>query len=105
MERISTIGSAICLVAHPLLILAYWLTYPAYGKLAGDDIIRAVDRDPSMTALSDVFAFLGAVLAVPADLALARVRQRQAPRLSWLGATLSAVGWIAVTATLMTDVL
>jgi hypothetical protein len=46
MERIRTFGSAACLVAHPLLILAYWLTYPAYGKLAGDDILRAVDRDP-----------------------------------------------------------
>ena len=105
MERVRTIASAACLVAHPLLILAYWLTYPAYGKLAGDDIIRAVDRAPSMTALSDVFAFLGAVLAVPAYLVLMGVLQKQSPRLAWLGGTLSAVGWIAVTVTLMTDVL
>jgi hypothetical protein len=105
MERIRAIGSAVCLVAHPLLILAYWLTYPAYGMLAGDDIIRAVDRDASMTALSDVFAFLGAVVAVPAYLLLIRVLHTRAPRLSWLGGTLSAAGWIAVTATLMTDVL
>jgi hypothetical protein len=105
MERARTFGSAVCLVAHPLLILAYWLTYPAYGKLAGDDIIRAVDRDPSMTALSDVFAFLGAVLAVPAYLALVAVLRSRTPRLAWLGGTLSAIGWIAVTVTLMTDVL
>jgi hypothetical protein len=58
-----------------------------------------------MTALSDVFAFLGAVLAVPAYLVLVRVLHTQAPRLAWLGGTLSVVGWIAVTVTLMTDVL
>jgi hypothetical protein len=105
MERTRTIASAACLVAHPLLILAYWLTYPAYGKLAGDDIIRAVDRHSSMTAVSDVFGFLGAVLAVPAYLVVMNVLRKQTPRLAWLGGTLSAVGWIAVTATLMTDVL
>jgi hypothetical protein len=55
MERIRTLVSAGSLVASPLLLLAYWLTYPAYGEFAGDEIIREVDRAPAMTAVSDVF--------------------------------------------------
>jgi Domain of unknown function (DUF4386) len=105
MIRARTILSAGSLVASPLLLLAYWLTYPAYGELAGDKVIQAVNREPSMTALSDVFAFLGAFLAVPASLALIRVLRRPTPRLAWVGGSLSVVGWIAVTALLMTDVL
>ena len=105
MKRAGRILSAGSLVASPLLLLAYWLTYPAYGELAGDKVIQSVNREPSMTALSDVFAFLGASLAVPASLALMRVLRRPAPRLAWVGGSLSVVGWIAVTALLMTDVL
>jgi hypothetical protein len=105
MERGRAIGSAVCLVASPLLVLAYWLTYPAYGELHGDDVLRAVDHDPSRTALADVFGLLGALLAVTASLVLMRVLARSAPRLAWLGGCLSVVGWISVTALLMTDVL
>ena len=42
---------------------------------------------------------------MPAYVVLMGVLRRQAPRLAWLGGTLSAVGWIAVRVTLMTDVL
>jgi hypothetical protein len=105
MERIRALGSAGSLVASPLLILAYWLAYPAYGELAADDILRAVDREPSMTAVSDVFMALGALLAVPASLALMRVLRGSTPRLAFLGGTLSVVGWIAVEVLLMTDVI
>jgi len=105
MDRIRTLGSAGSLVASPLLVLAYWLTYPAYGELAGDDILRAVDREPSMTAVSDVFVALGALLAVPASLALMRVLRGSTPRLAFIGGALSVVGWIAVEVLVMTDVI
>lgn len=104
MERIRTLISAGSLVASPLLLLAYWLTYPAYGEFAGDTIIREVDRAPVMTAVSDIFILLGAVLAVPMSLTLMRVLHGAAPRLALLGGVLSAVGWIAVTALVMVDV-
>jgi hypothetical protein len=104
MERTRALVSAGSLVASPLLVMAYWLTYPAYGELAGDDIIREVDRAPTMTAFSDVFIALGAVLAVPMSLTLMRVLRGTSPRLALLGGSLSVVGWIAVTALVMTDV-
>ena len=104
MERTRTLVSASSLVASPLLILAYWLTYPAYGELAGDAIIREIDRAPTMTAVSDVFIALGGVLAVPMSLALMRALRGTTPRLALLGGSLSVVGWIAVTALVMTDV-
>jgi hypothetical protein len=104
MERIRTLVSAGSLVASPLLLLAYWLTYPAYGEFGGDAIIREVDQAPVITAVSDVFILLGAILAVPMSLALIGALQGAAPRLALLGGTLSAVGWIAVAALVMTDV-
>ena len=104
MERFRQILFATSLVASPLLILAYWLTYPAYGELGGEGVIRTVSRDPSMTALSDAFAFLGALLAIPASLALIRVLRRATPNLALLGGSLYLVGWVAVSILLMTDV-
>ena len=104
MERIRTLVSVGSLVASPLLLLAYWLTYPAYGEFAGDEIIRQVDRAPAMTAVSDVFITLGALLAVPMSLALMQVLRGATPRLALLGGSLSLIGWVAVTALVMTDV-
>ena len=105
MERLRRIGSAGSLVAAPLLVLGYFLTYPAYGELSGAKILEAVNRDPSMTALSDGFALLGALLGVPMSLALMAVLREPTPRLALSGGVLSAVGWIAVFSLLMTDVL
>lgn len=104
MERIRTLVSAGSLVASPLLLLAYWFIYPAYGEFAGDEIIRQVDRAPVMTAVSDVFITLGALLAVPMSLALMRVLRGATPRLALLGGSLSLIGWVAVTALVMIDV-
>jgi hypothetical protein len=104
MERIRTLVSAGSLVASPLLVLAYWLTYPAYGVFGGDEIIREVDRAPVQTSVSDIFITLGAVLAVPMSLALMRALRGPAPRLALLGGTLSVIGWIAVAVLVMTDV-
>ena len=58
-----------------------------------------------MTAVSDVFAFPGAILFVPASLTLMRVLGSSSPELALVGGSLSAVGWIAVSSLLMTDVL
>lgn len=104
MERFRKILFASSLVASPLFILAYWLTYPAYSQLAGEAVIKTVSRDPSMTALSDAFAFLGALLAVPASLALIRVLRKATPNLALLGGSLNLAGWVAVSILLMTDV-
>ncbi len=87
-----------------MFILAYWLTYPAYGELSGEGIIRTVARDPSMTAVSDAFAFVGALLAIPASLALIRVLRKATPNLALLGGSLNLLGWVAVSILLMTDV-
>ena len=103
MERIRTLVSAGSLVASPLLLLTYWLTYPAYGEFGGDAIIREVDQAPVMTAVSDVFIVLGAILAVPMSLSLMQVLQGAASRTALLGGALSVVGWIAVTALVMVD--
>jgi hypothetical protein len=104
MERFRRIFFATSLVASPLFILAYWLTYPAYGELAGESVIRTVSRDPSMTAVSDAFALMGALLAVPASLALIRVLRKATPNLALLGGSLNLLGWVAVSILLMTDV-
>ena len=103
MDRTRTLVSAGSLVASPLLLLTYWLTYPAYGEFGGDAIIREVDNAPVMTAVSDIFILLGSLLAVPMSLVLMRVLREASPRLAVLGGALSAVGWIAVTALVMVD--
>ena len=105
MERFRARASAASLVASPLLILAYWLTYPAYGELRSERVFAAIQGDPSMTGLADLLAFLGALLAVPASFALMRALTGATPALAWLGGSLSALGWIAVSILLMTDVL
>jgi hypothetical protein len=104
MERIRALVSASSLVASPLLVLAYWLTYPAYGVFGGEEIIREVDRAPVQTSVSDVFITLGAFLAVPMSLALMRALRGPAPRLALVGGCLSVIGWIGVAVLVMTDV-
>ncbi len=104
MERFRRILYALSLVASPLFILAYWLTYPAYGQLAAGAVVNGVSHDPSMTAVSDAFAFLGALLAVPASLALIHVLRRATPNLALLGGSLNLLGWVAVSVLLLTDV-
>jgi hypothetical protein len=104
MDRFRKLLFAISLVASPLFILAYWLTYPAYGELAGEGVIRTVSRDPSMTAVSDALALLGALLAVPMSLALMRVLRKQTPNLAMFGGSVNLLGWVAVSILLMTDV-
>ena len=85
MSRIRGLLSAASLVLFPLLILAYWLFYPAYGKLDPADVLRAIDGHASMTTFSDVFAFAGTFLSVPATLALMRVLADRSPRLALIG--------------------
>ena len=104
MELFRRIFFATSLVASPLFILAYWLTYPAYGELGSEGIIRTVSRDPSMTAVSDAFALVGALLAIPASLALIRILRKASPNLAVFGGGLYLIGWVAVSILVMTDV-
>ena len=56
MDRLGKSVAAIALVGSPLLILAYFVTYPAYGELHADAIARDLSADPGMTQAADVFA-------------------------------------------------
>jgi hypothetical protein len=96
---------AVSLVLFPLLILAYWLLYPAYGLLDSIATLRAIDGHAARTAKADVFVFAGAFLAAPATLALMRVLTPRSPRLSVIGGSLHLVGWIAIIGVVMGDVI
>jgi hypothetical protein len=104
MDRLNRVASAVALIGAPLLFLAYFVTFPAYGEIHGDDVARAVWADPQMTRIADVFAFAGAFLAVPATLVYMRLLQRGTPTLATLGGWAAIAGWIALVGVLMTDV-
>jgi lysylphosphatidylglycerol synthetase-like protein (DUF2156 family) len=104
MDRLGRVVSAIALVGAPLLLLAYFVTFPAYGEIHGDDIARAVSADPGTTRVADVFAFAGAFLAVPATLAYMRLLRPSSPKLATLGGGTALTGWMALVGVLMTDV-
>ena len=104
MDRTQRFVSAIALVGSPLLLLAYFATYPAYGELHGADIARTVSGDPGLTRTSDIFALAGCFLAVPATLAFMRVLRPGSPKLAAIGGGLALLGWVALVGALMTDV-
>lgn len=103
MPRVRSLVSAVSLVASPLLVLAYWLLYPAYGLLDPGAILRAIDGRAAATTLADVFAFGGTFLAVPASLALMRHLAPGAPRLAMIGGGMLVVGWMALMGLLACD--
>src|SRR5690242_17438511 len=96
--------AAAALVGYPLSIFMYWLLYPAYGKSGATAILRAIDGHASATTAADVFAFAGALLAVPASLAVMTLLLDRRTKIGWLGGLLQALGWIAVIALLMLDI-
>ena len=96
---------AVSLVLFPLLILTYWLLYPAYGLLDSGAILHAIDGHAARTATGDLFVFTGAFLTVPATLALMRVLGPRSPKLAAIGGSLHLVGWIAIVGVLMGDVI
>ena len=104
MKQMRTPLWVVGLVGSPVLFLAYFLTYPAYGELSGEDIVRAIADDPGRTQLADVFAFAGTFLAIPATLAYMHVLRVGSPRLAAVGGGLALLGWIALVGVLMTDV-
>ena len=104
MDRLCRTVSAVALVGAPLLLLAYFASFPAYGEIHGGDIARAVSADPQMTRVADVFAFAGAFLAVPATLAYMRLLRPGSPTLAVLGGGAAIMGWMALVGVLMTDV-
>ncbi len=103
MTRTVNVLSAMSLVLSPLLILAYWLLYPAYGLLNAGAILKAIDGHGSMTTISDVFVLAGILLAVPATLALMRALVRSSPKLAIIGGVLTLVGWMAIVGPLAGD--
>jgi len=105
IARVRQMVSAVSLVAFPLSLLTYWLLYPAYGLLDSVAVLRAIDGHAARTATADVFVFSGAFLAVPATLALMRVLNGRSPKLAAIGGALHLLGWIAIIALLMGDVI
>lgn len=103
MERLRRIVLATGMVGSPVLILAYWLTYPAYGELHAAGVASAIAADPGMTRVADAFALTGALLAVPWALAYVDVIGTRSRRLALIGAVLSILGWIAIVGTLTID--
>lgn len=95
---------AVGLVGSPLLILGYWILYPAYGDVTGSDVIRDVAADPDQTRVADIFAFAGTFLAIPAILGFIEALRRSSPRLALIGGGLALLGWTALIGALMTDV-
>jgi len=96
---------AVSLVLFPLLILAYWLLYPAYGLLDSVATLRAIDGHAARTATADVFVFTGAFLAAPATLALMRVLSARSPKLATIGGAMHLLGWMAIIGVVMGDVI
>ena len=96
---------AVSLVLFPLLILTYWLLYPAYGLLDSVATLRAIDGHAARTATADVFVFTGAFLAAPATLALMRVLSARSPKLATIGGAMHLLGWVAIIGVVMGDVI
>src|SRR5690242_8838987 len=94
--RVRQLVSAVSLVLFPLLILVYWLLYPAYGVLDSAALLRAIDGHAARTAIADIFVFAGAFLAVPATLGLMRVLDGRSPKLAAIGGAMHLIGWIAI---------
>jgi hypothetical protein len=105
ITRLRQMTGALSLVAFPLLILVYWVLYPAYGLLDSTSVLRAIDGHAARTATADIFVFTGAFLAAPATLALMRTLNTRAPRLAAIGGALHLLGWIAIVGVVMGDVI
>ena len=105
ITRVSQTMLAVSLVLFPLLILTYWLLYPAYGLLDSGATLRAIDGHTARTATADIFVFIGAFLAAPATLALMRVLNARSPKLATIGGALHLFGWIAIIGVVMGDVI
>lgn len=103
-SHMGRLTGAVALVAYPMLIFAYWLLYPAYGKSGATAILFAIDGHPARTQAADVFAVAGVILAVPASLMLMTLLRQRGSQVGWVGGLLSALGWIALVGVLMLDV-
>src|SRR5437868_2765459 len=105
ITRLKQMVWAVSLVLFPLLILSYWVLYPAYGVLDPAATLRAIDGHAARTATADVFVFTGAFLAAPATLALMRVLNGRSAKLAAIGGALHLLGWIAIIGVVMGDVI
>lgn len=104
MLKTRKLVSATSLVLFPLMILVYWLLYPAYGEIDSGAILRSIDGHARVTTLANAFALGGTLLSVPATLALMRIFGDRSPRLAVIGGSLTLLGWIALMGVLMCDV-
>ena len=104
MRRVRMMVYGAGLVGSPLLLIAYWVLYPAYGDLSSANIVSDIGAAPGRTTVADVFAVTAVFLTVPASLAYLRALEATAPWLSRLGTTLSVVGWMAILPLVLLDV-
>ena len=91
------------LVGSPLSLLAYFVIYPAYGKVHGDDVAHAISSAQTQTQIADLFAYAAVFLAVPATLAFMLVLRPRSPKLAAVGGSLSILGWVALAGALTLD--
>jgi hypothetical protein len=104
MRRIRMVVYAAGLVGSPLLLIVYWVLYPAYGDLHAADIVSGIGASPGRTTVADVFAVTAIFLTVPGSLGYLRALLGGAPWLGRIGASLSVVGWMAVLPLVILDV-
>lgn len=105
MLRLRDSIPAVSLVLFPLLILTYWVLYPAYGLLDPDAVVRAINGHRSVTTFANACALLGTILAVPATFGMMRILADRSPKLALIGGSLSVLGWISLVGALIPDVL
>jgi hypothetical protein len=96
--------AAASLVLYPLLFLAYFAVYPAYGLLESARIAMAFDGHAGAGTLASGFGIAACLLGVPATLALMRVLANRSPKLALIGGAMSLVGFLALVGALMPDV-
>jgi hypothetical protein len=104
MLKTRKIVSATSVVLFPLMILVYWLLYPAYGELDAGAILRSIDGHATATTVASAFGLAGSFLTVPATLGLMRLLADRSPLLVLVGGSLALLGWIALVGVLMGDV-
>src|SRR5258708_3713688 len=87
-----------CLVAAPaVLVVARVLMTPFRDQDQTAGYLTAIARDHAISDLGAVLTIAGALLLIPAFIALGRIARNGMPNLAWAGVGLAVVGSAAMT--------
>jgi len=89
-------GGAAALVLAPLLALLATAVGPLNTGDGFAEMLRVYDAERDAIQAADLLAFAGALLMIPAMLAVARAVRGTAPALALWGACLSVAGWASL---------